>query len=166
MEKAANANADFIPIIILLAVAGAFLWLHFTGGSGRTRLYLAAALTFLAVLILLPSISGALPDWWTATIPTPKIQLGLDLQGGTHLLLEVKLDEAVKTQLRRVAEDLKQEMKENKLELKNVASAATRVGRLRRWQGRSLTARHVQWRFRTVRPTTAPTPHNPRSSGC
>jgi preprotein translocase subunit SecD len=116
----ANANADFIPIIILLAVAGAFLWLHFTGGSGRTRLYLAATLTALAVLILLPSISGALPDWWTGTIPTPKIQLGLDLQGGTHLLLEVKLDEAVKTQLRRVAEDVKQEMKRNKLEVKSV----------------------------------------------
>jgi preprotein translocase subunit SecD len=116
----ANANADFIPIIILLAVAGAFLWLHFTGGSGRTRLYLAAALTALAVLILLPSISGALPDWWTSTVPTPKIQLGLDLQGGTHLLLEVKLDEAVKTQLRRVGDDVKQEMKQNKLEVKGV----------------------------------------------
>jgi len=116
----ANANADFIPIIILLAVAGAFLWLHFTGGSGRTRLYLAGILTVLAVLILLPSVTGALPDWWTSTIPTPKIQLGLDLQGGTHLLLEVKLDEAVKTQLRRVADDIKQEMKQNKIDLKNV----------------------------------------------
>lgn len=119
MENA-NANADFIPIIILLAVAGAFLWLHFTGGSGLTRLYLAITLTVLAVLILLPSISGALPDWWTSDIPTPKIQLGLDLQGGTHLLLEVKLDEAVKTQLRRVADDVKQEMKQNKLEVKSV----------------------------------------------
>jgi len=116
----ANANADFIPIIILLVVAGAFLWLHFTGGSGRTRLYLAGILTVLAVLILLPSVTGALPDWWTSTIPTPKIQLGLDLQGGTHLLLEVKLDEAVKTQLRRVADDIKQQMKQNKLDFKSV----------------------------------------------
>jgi len=115
-----NANADFIPIIILLTVAGAFLWLHFTGGSGRTRLYLAATLTALAVLILLPSVTGALPDWWTNGIPTPKIQLGLDLQGGTHLLLEVKLDDAVKTQLRRVADDLKREMKRNKIEVKSV----------------------------------------------
>jgi len=116
----ANANADFIPIIILLAIAGAFLWLHFTGGSGRTRLYLAGILTVLAVLILLPSVTGALPDWWTSTIPTPKIQLGLDLQGGTHLLLEVKLDEAVKTQLRRVADNIKQQMKQNKLDFKSV----------------------------------------------
>jgi len=116
----ANANADFIPIIILLAIAGAFLWLHFTGGSGRTRLYLAGILTVLAVLILLPSVTGALPDWWTSTLPTPKIQLGLDLQGGTHLLLEVKLDEAVKNQLRRIADEVKQEMKQNKIDLKSV----------------------------------------------
>jgi preprotein translocase subunit SecD len=115
-----NANADFIPIIILLAVAGTFLWLHFTGGSGRTRLYLVAILTMLAVLILLPSLNVPLPEWWSSVIPTPKIQLGLDLQGGTHLLLEVKLDEAVKTQLRRVTDDLKQEMKQNKLEAKSV----------------------------------------------
>jgi preprotein translocase subunit SecD len=119
----ASANADFIPIIILLAVAGAFLWLHFTGGSGLTRLYLAVTLTVLAVLILLPSVTGALPDWWTSDIPTPKIQLGLDLQGGTHLLLEVKLDEAVKTQLRRVGDDLKREMKQNKLEVKSIGQA-------------------------------------------
>jgi preprotein translocase subunit SecD len=116
----ASANADFIPIIILLAVASAFLWLHFTGGSGKTRLYLAAALTAIGVLILLPSITRALPDWWTSNIPTPKIQLGLDLQGGTHLLLEVKLEDAVKTQLRRVADDVKQQMKQNKLEVKSV----------------------------------------------
>jgi preprotein translocase subunit SecD len=115
-----NANADFIPIIILLAVAGTFLWLHFTGGNGRTRLYLVAVLTVLAVLILLPSLNVPLPEWWSSIMPTPKIQLGLDLQGGTHLLLEVKLDEAVKNQLRRVAEDIKQEMKQNKLDVKSV----------------------------------------------
>ncbi len=124
MENA-SANADFIPIIILLAVAGAFLWLHFTGGSGLTRLYLAVTLTVLAVLILLPSVTGALPDWWTSDIPTPKIQLGLDLQGGTHLLLEVKLDEAVKAQLRRVGDDVKQQMKQNKLEVKSVTQDAS-----------------------------------------
>jgi preprotein translocase subunit SecD len=115
-----NANADFIPIVVLLAVAVAFLWLHFTGGSGLTRLYLAAALTALAVLILLPSLEVPLPDWWASDIPTPKIQLGLDLQGGTHLLLQVKLDDAVKNQLRRAGDDLKLELKKNKLDVKSI----------------------------------------------
>ncbi|HZO80057.1 MAG TPA: protein translocase subunit SecD [Candidatus Binataceae bacterium] len=120
-----NANADFIPIIVLLAVAVAFLWLHFTGGSGLTRLYLGGALTLLAVLILLPSLQVPLPDWWVNAIPTPKIQLGLDLQGGTHLLLQVKLDDAVKNQLRRAGDDLKLELKKNKLDVKKIAQDAS-----------------------------------------
>jgi preprotein translocase subunit SecD len=120
-----NANADFLPIVVLLAVAVAFLWLHFTGGSGRTRLYLAAGLTALAVLILLPSLHVPLPDWWTNSIPTPQIQLGLDLQGGTHLLLEVKLDDAVKTHLRRAGDELKMELKKNKLNIKGITQNAS-----------------------------------------
>jgi len=115
-----NANTDFIPIVILLALAVAFLWLHFTGGSGLTRIYLGMLLTGVAVLILLPSLGLPLPDWWTNTIPTPKIDLGLDLQGGTHLLLQVKLDAAVKNQLRRAGDDLKLEMNKSKLGL-NIA---------------------------------------------
>jgi preprotein translocase subunit SecD len=115
-----NANSDFIPIVILLALAVAFLWLHFTGGSGLTRLYLGVLLTTVAVLILLPSLALPLPDWWTNTIPTPKIELGLDLQGGTHLLLQVKLDDAVKNQLRRAGDDLKLEMSKSKLDLKSI----------------------------------------------
>src|SRR5947208_9105644 len=39
-----------------------------------------------------------------AWMPGSKIQLGLDLQGGTHLLMAVKLEEAVKTQLDRSEE--------------------------------------------------------------
>jgi preprotein translocase subunit SecD len=46
----------------------------------------------------------------------PKIQLGLDLQGGTHLLLEVQLDDAVAAALRRRGDDIKRAMKDNRLE--------------------------------------------------
>ncbi len=49
-------------------------------------------------------------------MPGSKIQLGLDLQGGTHLLMAVKLDEAVKTQLKRRGDDLKKELKDNKID--------------------------------------------------
>ena len=42
--------------------------------------------------------------------------MGLDLQGGTHLLMAVKLEEAVKTQLKRRGDDLKKELKENKID--------------------------------------------------
>ena len=119
-----SSNSDFIPIIILLALAGAFLWLHFTGGSGKTRIYLAMLLTVFAVLVLLPSLGIPLPDWWTSYVPTPAIQLGLDLQGGTHLLMEVKVDEAVKSQLRRVGGDIKRTLTSSKLDFKSVGQDA------------------------------------------
>jgi len=112
---------SFAPILILLALCVGFLYLHFSGGSGLTRLYLAAVLIVVAMVILLPSFNIALPDWWSGWLGGTKIQLGLDLQGGTHLLMEVKLEEAVKTQLRRRGEDLKRELKENKLDFADIS---------------------------------------------
>ncbi|MDO8432881.1 MAG: protein translocase subunit SecD [Candidatus Binatus sp.] len=108
------------PVLIMAALIAVFLYLHFTGGSGLTRIYVAAALVVSALVILLPSLNVDLPDWYKATLGTAKIQLGLDLQGGTHLLMSVKLDEAVKTQLRRRGDDLKRELKANKLDVDSV----------------------------------------------
>jgi preprotein translocase subunit SecD len=111
----------FAPLLILIALAVAFLYLHFSGGDGRTRLYLAAILTVVAIIILLPSLNLNLPDWMSAIIGGTKIQMGLDLQGGTHLLMSVKLDEAVKTQLGHRADDIKRQLKENKIDFDNVS---------------------------------------------
>jgi preprotein translocase subunit SecD len=107
---------SFGPILILLVLIVSFLYMHFTNGSGLTRIYLAGAIVLAAILILLPSLNVDLPDWFKAGFGATKIQLGLDLQGGTHLLMAVKLDEAVKTQLRRRADDLKKELKDNKID--------------------------------------------------
>lgn len=114
-------NQDFAPILILLVLAVVFLYLHLTGGSGRTRLYLAGLIVIAAVLILLPSLAVPMPAWWSQSVPMPKIQLGLDLQGGTHLLMQVKLDDAVKTQLQRRGEDIKRALAENKLAFGSVS---------------------------------------------
>ncbi len=112
---------SFAPILILLALIVAFLYLHFAGGSGLTRLYLAAVLVVVAVVILLPSFNVSMPEWWAQWFGGTKIELGLDLQGGTHLLLGVKIEEAVKTQLRRRGDDIKRELKSNKLDIQDVA---------------------------------------------
>jgi len=112
------------PILILLAIAGAILYLHVTGGPGRTRIYLAGVLVAVALVLLIPSLNFGLPDWWKDYLPTTKIQLGLDLQGGTHLLMEVKLEDAVNTALTRRGDDLKRELKENKLDFDEVSTAA------------------------------------------
>src|ERR1700751_109635 len=104
-----GASQNPITIVTLLALAGIFLWLHLTSGSGTLRLWLAGGLVAAAVILLLPSLQLSLPDWMQPLDSLPKIQLGLDLQGGTHLLLEVKLREAVKTSLRRRGDDVERE---------------------------------------------------------
>src|SRR6204780_3894985 len=109
-----DQTQSFGPILILLVLIVSFLYMHFTNGSGLTRIYIAGAIVVAAILILLPSAGIQMPDW--AGFGSTKIQLGLDLQGGTHLLMAVKLDEAVKTQLRRRADDLKKELKEKKID--------------------------------------------------
>ncbi len=111
---------SFGPILILLVLIVSFLYMHFTNGSGLTRIDLAGAIVLAAILILLPSLNVDLPDWYKSAFGATKIQLGLDLQGGTHLLMAVKLDEAVKTQLRRRADDLKKELKDNKIDFQDV----------------------------------------------
>jgi preprotein translocase subunit SecD len=120
-------NGNFAPVLALLALAGGILYLHLTGGRPLTRIYLTAVLVVVAILLLVPSFSSNLPDWWKAYLPAPKIQLGLDLQGGTHLLLDVKLDDAVKNALSRHADDLKRELKESKIAFSNISVSGDSV---------------------------------------
>src|SRR6266568_534713 len=82
-------------------------------------------LTLAAAIILLPSFNLSLPDWLSTIIGGTKIQLGLDLQGGTHLLMGVKLDEAIVTQLGHRADDIKRQLKENKLDYDDVSQDAS-----------------------------------------
>jgi preprotein translocase subunit SecD len=109
-----------IPIAVLLALGVFFLYLHFTNGSGLLRLWLAVALVVAGVVLLIPSFRLNLPGPLAPLANLPKIELGLDLQGGTHLLLEVKLEEAVKTALKRRGDDLKRELQTNKLDLASI----------------------------------------------
>jgi len=99
--------------VVLLTLAAFFLYLHFTNGSSFLRLMLAGALVLSGTFLLLPSFPLSLPGFLDSM---PRIQLGLDLQGGTHLLLEVKLQDAVNNALKRRTDDLKRAMVDNKLD--------------------------------------------------
>ena len=57
----------------------------------------------LAILFLIPSLLGSLPRWWTKVLPSEKIHLGLDLQGGMYLLLEVEVQKAIDSALDKYA---------------------------------------------------------------
>jgi preprotein translocase subunit SecD len=68
-----------------------------------------------AVVYLIPSITSGPPTWWSSLLPDDQIQLGLDLQGGMHLVLEVQASKAVETHLERVVEELKRDLREDKI---------------------------------------------------
>ena len=65
-----------------------------------------------AIIYLLPTFVSPLPSWWSSFLPTDRINLGLDLQGGSHLVLGVKVDKAIENNIERVRGDLTNVLRE------------------------------------------------------
>ncbi len=61
---------------------------------------IVAGVIITAIIYLLPTIK---PEWW----PYKKINLGLDLQGGMHLVLEVETEKAVENNIERISLDMR-----------------------------------------------------------
>src|SRR3989304_1496629 len=76
------------------------------------RLVIFSVLIFAALFYLVPTFISGLPSWWSGFLPTERIHLGLDLQGGSHLVLEVKVDKAVGNSLERIKEDMRKLLRE------------------------------------------------------
>jgi preprotein translocase subunit SecD len=66
------------------------------------------AVLIAAIIYILPTLK---PDLW----PHKKINLGLDLQGGMHLVLEVDSDKAVESTAERVSQEIREKLKKNRL---------------------------------------------------
>ncbi|HLA26966.1 MAG TPA: protein translocase subunit SecD [Syntrophales bacterium] len=86
----------------------------------KIRAILAALVCLAALFYLLPSLTSNLPPFWMDHLPKEKIHLGLDLQGGMHLVLEVDAEKAVESTLERTANDLKEALMENKVRFRNL----------------------------------------------
>jgi preprotein translocase subunit SecD len=81
----------------------------------KIRAAVAFAVCLLAFFYLTPSLTPDLPDVWKKYLPTDKIHLGLDLQGGTHLVLEVDTEKAVESTIMRLSNDVKESLMSNKV---------------------------------------------------
>ncbi|MCC6953407.1 MAG: hypothetical protein IT290_04760, partial [Deltaproteobacteria bacterium] len=80
--------------------------------SQRRRLYFLAFLMALATIILLPTfLRGRLPEWYSLK----PVKLGLDLRGGSYLVLTVKTDEAVKSHLASMATEIRALLRKEKV---------------------------------------------------
>ena len=103
----------------------------------KWKLLPIVGLLVVALLYVVPSLYSSLPAWWTTwgILPTEKIHLGLDLQGGMHLVLEVQTHKAVENRIERTAQELRDAMKK----------AGIRYGNLER-------EREIQISFRILNP--------------
>lgn len=74
--------------------------------SVQARIILFTVLIIASLVYLVPTFVDPLPEWWSKFLPANRINLGLDLQGGTHLVLEVKVDKALENNVERIRADL------------------------------------------------------------
>ncbi len=88
--------------------------------SIKFRAALSAAVLLVAIFYLLPSLTENLPSLWKDHLTKEKIHLGLDLQGGTHLVLEVDTEKAVESSLERTANNFKEILMENKVRFRSL----------------------------------------------
>lgn len=72
------------------------------------KLILVIIVVITAVIYILPSIK---PTWW----PHKKINLGLDLQGGMHLVLEVDTEKALESTIERIRLEVRSLLKKERI---------------------------------------------------
>lgn len=91
------------------------------------RFALLGAVVLLSLAFFIPSYSslyGSLPDWLKRVFPNKGITLGLDLQGGIHLVLEVEEDRAVEIAVERNAVAMQDLLVEKKIPAESVERTA------------------------------------------
>jgi preprotein translocase subunit SecD len=83
----------------------------------KGRFLLIGLTVLLSIIFFLPStpVFNAMPEWWKRFLPHKGITLGLDLQGGMHLVMEVDVERAVDNVLERTALDLGDRLKEQQI---------------------------------------------------
>jgi preprotein translocase subunit SecD len=81
----------------------------------KVRAAIAIVVCLAGLFFLTPSLTADLPDVWKKYLPADKIRLGLDLQGGTHLVLEVDTEKAVESTIERMSNEIKETLMTNKV---------------------------------------------------
>ncbi len=91
--------------------------------SIRWRLALILLSVVIALFLFLPStpLSANMPEWWTQNVP--KISLGLDLRGGSYLVMQVETEKAVESSVDNIVADL-----QTTASSEGIAASFNRVG--------------------------------------
>ncbi|TEW56130.1 protein translocase subunit SecD [Psychromonas sp. RZ22] len=78
---------------------------------------------FVTALNLAPSTPG-----WLESIGGSPLKLGLDLRGGVHFLMEVDMDEAISKEQDQMVQDLRAELREQKIRFRGIEKDTSATG--------------------------------------
>ncbi len=95
--------------------------------SLRWKAILYGAIAVFAILLLVPTVTSQLPSWWSKVLPSEKVHLGLDLQGGMYLLLTVEGDKAVESYVEQIKNNLKDDLKDQGIPVGKLESEKGRI---------------------------------------
>src|SRR5438034_10990860 len=87
------------------------------------RLTLLVLVVVMSVIFFVPSYQPfyqALPGWLKRVLPSKGITLGLDLQGGIHLVMEVEEDRAVEIAVDRSVNSIQDFLVDKKIPVESV----------------------------------------------
>lgn len=84
----------------------------------RKALYATVLITLLALWFMIPNFWNCSKHQW---LPRSSMNLGLDLQGGVYLLLQLDIDTYLMEQLSAVTETLRKELRNSKIGYKSLA---------------------------------------------
>jgi SecD/SecF fusion protein len=81
----------------------------------KFKLAFLVSVILLAFVTVVPSFYKETPEWWKTYMAPEGLRLGLDLQGGMHLVLKVNLEKAEENSLELAADDLKNTLAEESI---------------------------------------------------
>ena len=81
----------------------------------KLKVLLLFSLVAFSIIALVPTFWAGAPSWWSTYLAPGNLKLGLDLQGGMHVVLKVDLEKAVENSLDLAAGELKETLAEKKI---------------------------------------------------
>lgn len=82
------------------------------------RVFVTLIVTFVAYIFAAPNFTNVTASY----LPKDSVNLGLDLRGGSHLLLDVNFDHYIRDQYEMLSDNLRKEFRESKLGYRNLKS--------------------------------------------
>ena len=90
------------------------------------------------------NLAPATPAWLEAIGGSP-LKLGLDLRGGVHFLMEVDMDEAISKEQEQMVQDLRADLREQKIRYRGIEKANTETGVILRFTSQEILDRAVDY---------------------